>query len=385
MNRAVVALCLIIFGNTFSIGAFPVLIPEISRTLAIGDFALGALAGAFGFARVLADLPSGLFITHHLRKALVMGAIAVTVGVLCLGAGGPYGLLLAGRALCGVGHALFMLGGITAIVRYAPPSSRVLCLNAFEMSAMCGVLCGILAAGFLPNDWAWNWTLLAASTPQFLCLALLPLIVRSLPAGEAAGVARRLFSRGEQAQAGGDTASLRHAVGIAFITGFVIAIAWSSIGQFILPIRASRDFGLDRDGVALLLSIPQVVDVCLLLPLGMLADRTSHARALAIIMLILAAGVLTVAFGTLSMAIVGCVLFGIGLAAWMLPVSLLNQNSPQTGVSWRTALYRTCVDLGVFLGPILSGLLAQKGVLWILPSVTAVALALISARLFRRL
>lgn len=384
VNRTVGLLCLIIFVNTLSIGAFPVLLPEIGRSNGIEYFALGAIAGAFGLARVFADIPAGLFITHHLRRALVIGVISVAAGVICLGIDGPYALLVTGRALGGIGHALSMLGGMTAIIRYAPVSSRAFSLNAFEMCAMLGVLCGMIAAGFLPANWPWNVTLLVASAPQALALALLSPVLRAIPHDGAAGEARALFSRGEATDnPTAPRSRISRTTAVAFTVGCVIAIAWSAMGQFILPIRASREFDLGRESVALLLSIPQVVDVILLLPVGLLADRTSHARVLAIVLVIMAASVAAIAFGSMPIVIVGCALLGIGLAGWMLPVSLINQDGPPRAASWRTALYRTGVDAGVFLGPVLSGLLIQFDILWMLTATTSVALLVLAVMLYR--
>jgi len=384
--RPVVFLCIIIFGNTFSIGAFPVLIPDIGRDLAIDDFALGAIAGAFGLARLVADIPAGLFITHHLRRAVVLAALALTAGVLCLGSGGPLWVLILGRGLSGIGHALGMLSGLTVIVRYANPRAQVLSLNAFEMSAMFGVLCGMIAAGFLPRTWPWNITMVVASAPALLGLLLLPALLRSIPLESDSGSGKPLFSRGHaesvESHAQSRPPFSRIAV-LAFAAGCVIAVAWSSVGQFILPIRASREFDLSRNGVALLLAIPQVVDVAFLLPVGALADRVSRAKVLSVVLLMLAAGVCAVAFGSLPIVIIGCVLFGIGLAAWMLPVSLLNREGPKRSVAWRTALYRVSVDAGIFLGPVLSGLLAQNSVLWIISIVTTVLLVGLSLAIIR--
>jgi MFS family permease len=383
VNRTVGLLCLIIFVNTLSIGAFPVLLPEIGRSNGIEYFALGAIAGAFGLARVFADIPAGLFITHYLRPALVMGATSAAVGVVCLGIGGPYALLVIGRALGGIGHALWMLGGLTAIIRYAPVGSRSFSLNAFEMSAMLGVLGGMLAAGFLPERWPWNLTFLATCVPQAVGLALLPSLLATIPA-DTTGVKRALFSRGEAAEGGKRTGvRVSRTTAVAFAVGCVIAVAWSSMGQFILPIRASRDFALGRESVALLLSIPQIFDVLLLLPVGLAADRTSRARVLAIVLVIMAAGVAGIGFGSMPVLIVGCALLGIGLAGWMLPVALINQEGAARAASWRTALYRTGVDAGVFVGPVLSGLLIQFDVLWILTAATTAALVLLAALLYR--
>ncbi len=384
VDRTVGLLCLTIFVNTLSIGAFPVLLPEIGRSNGIDYFALGAIAGAFGLARVFADIPGGLFITHHLRRALVLGVLSVGAGVICLGLDGPYGLLLTGRALGGVGHALTMLGGMTAIIRYAPSRSRAFSLNAFEMCAMLGVLCGMIIAGFLPSGWPWNVTLLVASMPQAVALLLLPAVLRAIPSDSTSGTPRALFSRGLAADlVGSSQLRISRTTILGFTAGCVVAVAWSSIGQFILPIRASRDFELGREGVAMLLSIPQVFDVLLLLPIGLLADRTSHARVLAIVLVIMATGVAAIAFGSMHVVILGCALLGIGLAGWMLPVSLLNQGGTSRAVSWRTALYRTGVDTGVFLGPVLSGLLTQHDMLWMLTASTSIALMVLGWMLFR--
>jgi MFS family permease len=385
VTRPVVLLCLLIFGNTFAVGAFPVLLPDIGRAVGVDDFALGVLAGAFGFARLASDLPAGLLITHHLRRALVIGAVAVTAGVLCLGVGGPYWLLVAGRILSGVGHTLVMLSGITGVVRYARRNSHGLALNAYEMSGMLGILGGMVAAGFLPGHWTWNVTILVASVPQVLGLLLLPALMRAIPADAGSATGLPLFSRGmdDDRAAGGTGRGVSRLTVLAFLAGALLAVAWSSVGQFILPLRASREFGLDRDGVALLLAIPQIVDVVVLLPLGSLADRSSRARVLAVVLLVLAGGVSAVAFGPLPVVVIGCVFFGIGLASWMLPVALLNRDGSARMVAWRTALYRVGVDAGVFLGPVLSGLLAEHAMLWMIGVGTTAALVIVSIALLR--
>ena len=53
-------LCVLVFCNTSCIGSFGPLLPEIGRTQALADWQLGVLAGSFGFARMIADVPSGM-------------------------------------------------------------------------------------------------------------------------------------------------------------------------------------------------------------------------------------------------------------------------------------------------------------------------------------
>jgi len=383
LNRTVALLCLFALGSTFSIGAFPVLLPEIARDDAVGDAALGAIAGAFGLARVIADIPAGLFITHHLRRALVLAAVCLFAGVLCLAVGGSLALMLLGRALWGAGHALLMLSGITAIVRHAAVGKQGMALSSFEMSSMFGVLLGMLVAGLLPPHWSWNMSLVIASSPLIAGVLLLPSLLKALPSDSHSD--RPLFSRGLSggASAGGGRRPISHVTLLAFATGCAIALAWSSIGQFVLPLRASRDFELDRIGVALMVALPQVVDVALLLPLGAYADRTSHVKVLGAVLFVYSSAVLAVAFGSLPIALIGCVLFGASLAGWMLPISVLNREGSHGSVAWRTALYRVAVDTGVFLGPVISGLLLSRSMLWIVGASLAALLAVLGAMLLR--
>jgi MFS family permease len=383
VNRTVVLLCLFIFGSTFSIGAFPVLLPEIARDGAVSDVALGAIAGAFGLARVIADIPAGLFITHHLRRALVLAAVCLVSGVVCLSIGASLGMMVLGRGLWGAGHALVMLSGITAIVRYAPTSSLSTSLNAFEMSAMLGVLLGMVGTGLLPSSWPWNVSLAVASSPLLVGVVLLPSLLRAIPA-EPGSRDRPWFARVH-----GDTATgsamprFTHLTVLAFLSGSAIALAWSAVGQFVLPLRASREFELDRTGVALLVALPQFVDVALLLPVGAYADRTSRVKMLGWILLVFAVAVAAVSFGSLSVVLAGCVMFGVGLAAWMLPVNVLNQEGAQASIAWRTALYRVAVDAGVFLGPVISGLLLGHSLLWVVGLAITALLAVLALLLLR--
>ena len=381
--RPVVLLCVVIFVNTFSVGAFPVLLPEIGRTGGLSDVALGSIAAAFGFARVISDIPVGLFVTNHLRRAMVLAPCALLLGVACIGSGGSFPILVLGRGLIGAGHALGMLSGLTVILRHREERSLGMSLNAFEMSGMLGVLGGMVLAGLLPSTWRWQVAFLVACAPQAAGLILLPKLLASLPL-EIAGERKTLFARGQSGRE--ETVSVPSfspLAALAFIAGAASAVAWSAVGQFLLPIRADREFGLGRGGVASLLSLPQLVDVLALLPIGFIADRTKRTAVLGAVLLTFAVGLILVAFAPLTLVVVGCVLFGIGLAGWMLPLSILRRETPPSQVAWRTALFRVFVDIGTFLGPLLSGYFTD-GSLWILAGGCSAVLALLGLAFIAR-
>jgi MFS family permease len=389
-DRTIVLQCMIAFGNTFAIGAFTVLIPEIGRSEGLSDFVLGAVTAAFGLARLLTDIPAGLFITHHLRRAVWIAPITLTLGIvtLCL-ANAPW-MFVAGRFLLGMGHSLGMLAAITLIVRHARPGRQGLSLNAFEMSGMLGVLGGIVLVGVLPRDWSWSTLFLVAASPQFLAACLARLLLASIPPDAASAPQQSLrespqpaAERRHDREAGPLARLFQPLVLLGCAAGFVIAFSWSAVGTFLLPLRADRDFGLDRQGVAMLTAIPQLVDAMVLLPFGLLADRVRRTRLLGAALCLMAIAVLAIAIGPYLAAWAGAILLGVSLAAWMLPISLVNRDSRANEIAWRTGFYRTCVDSGIFLGPLISGYFIGRMSGWVLGPLIATALLLVGALLLR--
>ena len=374
VTALIALLSVTIFSSTFSIGAFPAILPELGRG-GLRDWQLGVVAGAFGFARMLADVPIGLFLTHHLRRAVVLGPCVMAAGVLVLTSGGPFPVLVLGRLLMGVGHALGMVAGLTAILRYKTGLSLAAALNAYEFSAMIGMLAGTGLIGAVPASLSWNLAFLVTCAPLSIGVVTMPALLTALPGrGETRG--QPLFAR--QSTAGPAAGGFTPAVVLAFAAGGAVAGTYSTVEQFSIPLRGSREFGLERAGVSRLLMVTQVFDIAALLPVGILADRRGTARVLAAVLLVMATASALVGFGTLPVVVAGCVLFGFSMAGWMLPLGVLRRETPPEHIAWRTGLYRVCVDGGIFAGPFLAGLLGARHPP-ILAGVWSAALAVIGA------
>jgi MFS family permease len=383
-RRLIVLVCVSGATTTVSIGALPALLPEIGASAALADWQLGAVAGAFGLARMLTNLPAGLFITHHLSRALVLSPWLVLLGAMLLAWDGSFTMLLLGRALMGLGHTLVMLGNLTAMLRYRTGPGLASALNAVEFSAMLGVLTGATSLSLLPRAVPWNAALLLSCAPVIANLFLMPALVRTLP-GPVDDAPRPWFARSPASAEGttldeppgGGSASL--AV-LAVAAGAAIAIAYSSVEQFAIPLRASREFGLDRAGIARLLMLAQAVDVATLLPLGVVADRRGVRVVLGSVLLVYSVGLGLIGFETLPVLALGRVLYGFSMAGWMLPLSILRSVTSPSRIAWRAALYRVSIDGGMFAGPVVSGLLTARHA-GVLPGVMLVVAATIGLAL----
>jgi MFS family permease len=381
-------LCLTTFANIFSGGAFPAVLPDIARSAALADWQLGIVAGAFGFARMVAAIPIGLFLTPNLRRALWLGPLVLATGALCVTSGGGLPMLVLGRLLMGLGQALSMVGGLTAILRFQSGASLAAALAAYELSAMIGMLGGAGVIALLPASLPWNMAFLLTCTPLLIGVAAVPRLIAALPVEHRSGAP--LFARQAASVAAGDTTSSvpragRHGslVPLAFVAGGTVALTYSTMEQFLVPLRVSREFGLGRAGVAQLFMVQQIFDIVALLPTGILADRRGAVPVLAGVLMLMALANALVGFGTLPVLVVGCALFGLSMAGWMLPLSVLRRETASEQVSWRTGLYRVCVDAGLFLGPFLSGLLGMH-LAGFLPALWTAALAITALLLLAR-
>lgn len=377
--RLLVVLCLTGGLQTFSIGAFPALLPEVGRTAALPDWQLGAVAGAFGLARMMADVPAGLLMTHHVRRALIAGPAFVLTGIACLVTGGSFGWLVLGRVLMGVGHTLATLGALTTILRVWADRRLASALSAFEFSAMLGMLGGVTLIGALPPALAWQPAFVIACSPLLAALVTLHALLALLPDDGGGGP---WFAR-SAGVAVAPTAAARGTAGLAFAAGGAVALAYATLEQFVIPVRGSREFGLGRAGIARLLMLAQLCDTAALLPVGALADRRGTMRVLGIVLLTFAAAVAMVGLGPLPVVVAGCIVFGVSMAGWMLPVGLLRSATPASQVAWRTGLFRVCVDGGMFLGPFASGLLGAAHAR-ILPAALSVVLLAVGVALVVR-
>jgi MFS family permease len=366
-------LCLVVFASTVCVGAFGPLLPEIARAQGLPDWQLGVLAGSFGFARMAADLPAGALATRRLATSLTLAPIALLAGMLLLATAGPFPVLVLGRLLTGLAHTLVMVGSLTSVLQDRQGPRASMRLNTLEFAGMLGVLGGLALVGLLPERWPWNLTLLAAAGPVVVSLAGTLVLTRVVP-GRLASAPSTASAAAATPTPSARAAPVPPIVRLMFALGVVMALAWSAVSQFVIPLRGTREFGLDRAGISGLLSLAQLVDLIVLLPVGWLADRIGRLPVLTAVAVTLGFGLLAVGLGALPLLVIGCALFGLGMAGWMLPLGVIREHTDVTRLGWRTGVYRVGVDGAIFLGPLICGVLG--------PARTPIFIALVGVAAF---
>ena len=373
-------LFVLLFCNTFGVGAFGPLLPEIGRAQSLPDWQLGLVASAFGFARMAAAMPVGALVARRLVATLMAAPIVLVLGLVFLVSAGPLPVLLAGRFLLGISHTLTMVGGLTAILVESRRTSASVRLNVFEFAGMLGILGGLGLVAVIPSAWGWKVSLLFASAPALVPLLMIPALRREFPEAPPEPVG---------AAAAGEGMSRRRedtgVIALMFGVGMVFALAWSSVSGFVIPIRGTREFGLTRTGISWLLGMAQALDLIALIPVGRLADRVGHGLMLGVSSVLLGLGVLGVGLGPFPLFAVGCACLGLGLAGWMLPLGVIRDHTSVGRLAWRTGLYRVGVDSAIFLGPLFAGTLGPARESVLLAIIGGAAMALGARLVFRQL
>ena len=373
-------LSVLLFCNTFGLGGFNPLLPEIARTQGMANWQIGLLASAFGFARMAAAMPTGAFVGRRLGTALAAAPLVLISGLLLLVSGGPFWVLVAGRLLLGVAHTLAMVGGLSAILIDERGRNASVRLNVFEFAGMLGILGGLGTVALIPAAWGWKLSLLIGSAPVVIPLLLTRAMRRAFPS---APIFERVVAPAERSIAARQRPGSKSVIALMFGVGIIFALGWSGVSQFVVPIRGARDFGLSRTGISWLLAAAQSLDLLVLLPVGRLADRVGRGLVLGMVAVILGFGAIGVGLGSFVWFAFGCICLGLALAGWMLPLGVIREHTPLARLAWTTGVYRVGVDGASFLGPFICGFLGPAGEAVFLAAVGVTGLGL-GARLLWR-
>src|SRR5882762_9226291 len=268
-------LCFISLCSCFSVGAFSPQLPEIGRAGALADWQLGVVAGALGFARMATAIPAGWLAGRYLGTTLCASPALMLAGTVLLATSSSFSVLVLGRLILIFAYTLGTVSGLIALLLDDRGPGASVRLNIFEFSAMIGVLGGLGLVGLLPGHWGWSLSLLIASSPLLLILAAVPSIRRRFP-----DASRAPETRASRTSDVGRGDRMSVTLWTMFAVGIVLALAWSAVSQFLLPLRGTREFGLDRGGVSGLLMLAQLVDLGALLPVGRLADGLGRTPVL---------------------------------------------------------------------------------------------------------
>lgn len=336
----------------------PVL-PLFARDFGVSAAVVGLTFTAFGLARLLLNIPAGLWADRRGRRVLLVGGPIVTaVGMIGSGLAPSIWALLAWRFVAGAGSALYMTGAQIYLIDIAGPQERGRYIATNQGALLVGVSAGPAIGGLLADAYGLRTPFLVVGgaavltsvygwyrLPETLDRAMIP--IRS--------------SDGQTTGGGGSGAFFRSGqfVAVGLVTMAIFSIRGSR--QSLVPLYASEQFSLGTREIGLIFTGLGVVGLVLIAPAGWLADNTGRKPVIVAAGYFASLGVAAAAFAPgADLFITALMISAIGTSiSGPAPAAFVADIAPEQLRGSAMGTYRTWGDLGIVLSPPLSGALAD--------------------------
>lgn len=354
-----IAICLSTVMVMAGQGVISPILPLYADSFGVSTAMVGATVTAFGLARLVTNVPAGIFADRRGRRWLLVGGPLITaVGMFGSGLSGSIWVLLAFRFVAGLGSGLYMTGAQIYLLDIAAPEQRGRFIATNQGALLVGVGFGPALGGLLADAYS-------LSTP-FMVVAAGALLTAiygwfRLPETLTVGAADAVDGDGPTAPVA-RFALLRSPdfLAVGFVSIGVFSIR-AGVRQTLVPLQLNQVFGVEVAELGVLFTLLGVIGIVLIWPAGWAADRFGPKTIIVPTAALISIGIGVVAVAdTLSVFVIGLTIAAIGSsitgpapAAYV--ANLVDEN--QRGAAM--GLYRTFGDIGVVGSPVLSGLLAD--------------------------
>jgi DHA1 family multidrug resistance protein-like MFS transporter len=358
-----IALCAVEFANFVGNGVISPILPRYAESFGVSTALIGLLISIFGFARLVADVPTGYLSERIGRRALVIGGpLIVALGSVLSGLARSFPELLAYRFLSGIGSAIFTTVGTTIVADISTAANRGRFMGYYQGALLLGVSVGPAIGGLVAEPWGLRapffvsaaFTLLSA----VVALAVVP-ETRWHPQPDGHG------------RAGHGTMSLQAMLPFLKDPAFLL-ISLILFGTFlsrtgsqnaIIPLLGYHQVGLSEAQVGLALTALSLLNLLALPLAGSMADRFGRKATIVPGVLLTGLGLILFAVTHVPWLYFSCAAF-LGFAKGIsgpAPNAYVADIAPADRLGIAMGLFRFFGDLGFVVGPVLLGWLADLG------------------------
>ncbi|MGN6244054.1 MAG: MFS transporter [Motilibacteraceae bacterium] len=329
------------------------LLPAIRHSVGMTVTAVGVYVSAYGMARLIVDLPSGL-LTKRIppRRVISIGvtlnAVASAVSVFA----GNAAVLLVARICSGVGAGLLATVILTALSDVAPAEIRGRVMSLYQVANNLGIATYPLIGGLLGMTFGWRAGFVAATLTAIGSGLVLRPVMRRIP-----GAADEGRTGGGSGAAG---AGSLQGMGLVVAMGLVLfGVTANMVNRHgfrntVLPLIASSRLHLSEVEIATGITVMSLTGILVTIPASALGDRVGRNRIIVLGLAVLAVGDFifpTVARNYPTYILAGAVI-GLGDCFSSSQTAQLAALVDARRRSMVLATYRFFVDLGALVGPL---------------------------------
>lgn len=397
--------------------ASPVL-PMLAQDFGASATEIGAVMSAFAAGRLVFNLPCGWFADRYGRRSLmIMGPAVTTTGMIWSYLSGGLGELVAARTVAGVGSSMYMSGATAMLADLSTTKTRARILGANQAAVLAGAAAGPALGGAIAGADGMSIRspfLAVASLTSFASMYSFAKVVETMPSStqkkefspskhwycdghpiEDPKVCLELDESGKPVvHRDGQTYELLDRAPTTTMTaaatgastdvstdqdaamgrlvkskdfwavcGLNSALFFSGAGGrgTLLPILAYQSFGFTPESLGALFSAMAVTSLLGLGPAAAITDTFGRKAVIAPCVVASAASVAFMGTTTDPVAFTAASVMWAAAGSLMgtAPAAYAADISPKSIRGSALAIYRTCGDVGLLLGPLALGALAD--------------------------
>jgi EmrB/QacA subfamily drug resistance transporter len=188
-TRVLAAMCLALVLVVAGVSMVAVGLPDIARDLSLSQTSVTWVADAYAVVLASLLMVAGAIGDRFGRRGALLGGVAVFgAGSLLSAIAGSGGLLIAARAVTGIGGALIMPGTLSTITSVFPAEERARAVGIWAGFAGAGGTLGMLGAGWMLDAFAWPSIFYATAAIAVLTFTAIVAFVPATRSGDHVGL-----------------------------------------------------------------------------------------------------------------------------------------------------------------------------------------------------
>lgn len=361
-KRMLISLIGQVFLSVLGVGIVGPVLPLYARSFGVSAALAGSLITIFGLARLFSNLPAGRLADRIGRRPLLVGGMGlISVSALLSGLAPTFAPLLVFRFFQGIGSAVQTTGALIALSDISTTENRGRIMSLYMGSLLVGASLGPSVGGLVGEQWGFRAPFFAYSA-----LALVGSIWAWFMAPETMHAASRGSTRRHQED--GPRATLR-VLGRLLRDGRFVAVSLVSMTIFatragsrstVLPLFGDS-LGLGPGEIGLVLTIMAGINLAFVRTAGVFIDRYGRKAVIvpSALLTAVALAIFPLSYNHVTF-IAFAALWGLGTAfIGPAPAAYAADIAPQGQSGMTMGLFKTFGDVGVTLGPLVLGWLAD--------------------------
>mmetsp|Transcript_51621 Transcript_51621/g.95556 ORF Transcript_51621/g.95556 Transcript_51621/m.95556 type:complete len:553 (-) Transcript_51621:20-1678(-) len=345
-----------------SVGAAIPAMPLLVQQLGMTEAQFGYTISAFGLAKLLANVPAGLFVDMYSRRgAMALGLLLNSVGMAGCGMAGSFPELAAARFVAGMGASFIVGGAMTAVADISSPLNRARMLAPVMSGFSAGTVLGPAVGGSLIGAVGLGPTFALVSGGCFANAAATQIFMKETKAPDSTIAETSILKATRSMFEQWGPIWQNPEIKMVLFVNTAYWVALSGCNMTLLPLLLAKQFGLAAPQIGMVIAMSSTVSVLGAGPAAMLADRIGPGRLFApsFVLTALPMAALPMAGslpeGALAIALMS--LGNVGLSST--PAALVSSLSSNKDRAQALTLTRTMGDVGWLFGGFSIGILAS--------------------------